>query len=429
MWRAARSTATSAVCGTMLAMTVLPKGANTTVSTTALRAELSWTAGPGVPDVDASALLLTAVGKVRDDTDFVFYNQPRHTSGAVTHVGKHTPSTGTATDAIAVTLTGLEPAVDRVVIAASADGGTFGQVRDLQLVLVEVGTGVELARFSDMGATVETAFVAGELYRRAGTWKFRAVGQGWDTGLAGLTTDFGISVDDAPTPTAPPPAPAPTPPAPPVVPQAPYTPPPPASSGNGHGAPVNLDKGRVNLKKGERVSLTKTGAPPLGEVVMGLGWDPAKRGKRIDLDASVIAFDAAGNKLKTVWFMKLSTFGGAIRHTGDNLTGKGEGDDEQIIVKLNELPAQVAGLVFTINSFAGHKFTEVTRAFCRLVDQRTGTELVRFDLTNSEARTGVLMAALTRTPAGTWEMRAIGTFHDGSTVRKLIGPAADALRS
>ena len=186
----------------MPAMTVLPKGANTTVSTTALRAELSWTAGPGVPDVDASALLLTAVGKVRDDTDFVFYNQPRHTSGAVTHVGKHTPSTGTATDAIAVTLTGLEPAVDRVVIAASADGGTFGQVRDLQLVLVEVGTGVELARFSDMGATVETAFVAGELYRRAGTWKFRAVGQGWDTGLAGLTTDFGISVDDAPAPVA-----------------------------------------------------------------------------------------------------------------------------------------------------------------------------------------------------------------------------------
>lgn len=192
---------------------------------------------------------------------------------------------------------------------------------------------------------------------------------------------------------------------------------------------VNLDKGRVRLTKGERVSLTKSGAPPLDEVVMGLGWDPASGKRSIDLDASVIAFDAAGKKLEIVWFLHLKAFGGAIKHTGDNLTGAGDGDDEQIIIKLGSIPPQVASLVFTINSFGGQKFTAVARAFCRLVDGRSKNELVRFDLTNSEARTGVLMASLTRTPAGTWEMRAIGTYHDGRTVKKLVDPAVAALRT
>ena len=183
----------------------------------------------------------------------------------------------------------------------------------------------------------------------------------------------------------------------------------------------------MSLKKGERVSLAKTGAPALDEITMGLGWDPAKGKRNIDLDASVIAFDAAGKKVAIVWFMHLKDFSGAITHAGDNLTGKGEGDDEQIKVKLSALPANVASLVFTINSFQGQKFTEVARAFCRLLDGRSGAELVRFDLTNSEDRTGVLMASLTRTSAGPWEMRAIGTFHDGRTVKKLVAPAAAAL--
>lgn len=383
----------------MRPMTTLPKGANAPVTATAVRAELSWSAGPGVPDVDASALLLAGSGRVRDDADFVFYNAPRHASGAVEHLGKQG-----SVDRVAVDLTRLEADVERVVFAASADGGTFGQVRDLRLVLVDGTTGVTVAEFADMGATVETAFVAGELYRRGGSWKFRAVGQGWDSGLAGLATDFGITVDDAP-----PPAPAP-PSAPPV------------------GRPVNLDKGRVELRKGERVSLVKTGAPALDEVVMGLGWDPAPGRRKIDLDASVIAFDARRSKPTIVWFRHLKDFGGAILHTGDNLTGAGEGDDEQIRIRLSALPPTVDTLVFTINSFSGQAFTEVTRASCRLVDAASGSELVRFDLTASEPRTAVIMALLARTPAGPWEMQAVGAFHDGRTVKKLVDPAAALIR-
>ncbi|CAL9486294.1 VWA domain-containing protein [Streptomyces sp. enrichment culture] len=208
--------------------TPMSKGSNLPVDAPVVRVELAWGAGSGVPDVDASALLLTEAGRVRDDGDFVFYNQPRHSSNAVTHRGKQ-PSTAGTTDTLEVDLRSLEPAIDRIVLCASADGGTFGQVPGLVLRLLDAGTGAELARF-DMTAGTETAFIGGELYRRQGAWKFRAVGQGYASGLAGLATDFGISVDDTP-PAAPAPAAAP-----PQVPPA--APPAPAAQAPSPSAPV-----------------------------------------------------------------------------------------------------------------------------------------------------------------------------------------------
>ncbi|MFE9771125.1 VWA domain-containing protein [Streptomyces sp. NPDC005931] len=204
-----------------MTVTSMSKGSNLPVDAPVVRVEIAWTGGPGVPDVDASALLLTAAGRVRDDGDFVFYNQPRHASRAVTHLGKR--STGAAaTDTVEVDLRSLEPVVERIVLCASADGGTFGQVPGLSLRLLDAGTGGEVARF-DIEAGTETALVGGELYRRQGRWKFRAVGQGYASGLAGLATDFGITVDDAPS--AAPASSAPTPPAaPPGPPASPASP-------------------------------------------------------------------------------------------------------------------------------------------------------------------------------------------------------------
>jgi stress response protein SCP2 len=206
-------------------MTTLAKGGNVPVDAAAVRAQLSWTGGPGVPDVDGSALLLRADGRVRSDEDFVFYNQPRHPSGAVRYAGK----SGTA-DTVEVDLTALPADVERIVLAASADRGTFGQVPGLRLVLSDAASTTPLAEFI-IAAQNETAMISGELYRRAGRWKFRAVGQGYANGLAGLATDFGITVD---TPAAAPqPAPAATRPpsgtqaAPPLVTPPDFVPPPP----------------------------------------------------------------------------------------------------------------------------------------------------------------------------------------------------------
>ncbi|MCX4852710.1 TerD family protein [Streptomyces canus] len=186
----------------------MSKGSNAPVPTTALRVELGWRSGPGVPDADASALLLVG-GKVRSDADFVFYNQPQHSSGAVRHEGKRTDG-GRVTDTLLVDLARVEPSVETVVLAASADGGTFAQIPDLYIEVRDAVQGTVAARFDSEGATVETAFVLGEFYRRQGAWKFRAVGQGYDSGLEGLATDFGITVDEPQqaAPMAPPPAPA-----------------------------------------------------------------------------------------------------------------------------------------------------------------------------------------------------------------------------
>ncbi|RMB83134.1 TerD family protein [Streptomyces shenzhenensis] len=289
----------------------MPKGSNAQVPTAALRVELGWRPGPGVPDVDASALLLVA-GKVRSDGDFVFYNQPAHSSGAVRHEGKRNAA-GRVTDTLLVDLARVEAAVERVVLAASADGGSFGRVPDLYIAVTDAARGDAVARFDSTGATVETAFVLGEFYRRQGGWKFRAVGQGYDSGLEGLATDFGITVDE-PQHTAPP-APV-TPPASPAAPPPPQTvpravtapppagppvplPPPPAA------APVRLSK--VTLTKAApSVSLAKQGGTS-GALRVNLNWQVRKQlagwGRRrgtahreLDLDLCALYELADGRK-------------------------------------------------------------------------------------------------------------------------------------
>ncbi|MEC4016189.1 TerD family protein [Streptomyces sp. H27-D2] len=176
------------------------KGSNIPLETTAVRAVLRWTPGPDVPDVDASALLLGTEGRVRSDEDFIFYNQPRHPSGLVRHLPKKRLIEG-LTDTVEADLSALDATVDRIVLAASSDGGTFGGVPDLCVLLYDAATGGDdgepLVRFEVQPETgKETALICGELYRRGDAWKFRALGQGYETGLIGLATDFGISVDE-----------------------------------------------------------------------------------------------------------------------------------------------------------------------------------------------------------------------------------------
>ncbi len=246
------------------------KGANIPVPVASVRAVLSWAERPGSPEADVSALLLTSAGKVRDDLDFVFYNQPEHASGAVRYLGTERQP-GVVANSVEVRLSALEAGIERVVLTASADGGTFGQLAELTLRLLDAGTGAELARF-ETEAGSETAFIGGELYLRGGQWKFRAVGQGYASGLAGLATDFGISVDEeeaAPnvTPTAPvgapvgPPVAAPPPPpmAPPTVAPAPAPTPLRMTKGE-ENLPVDMRK-RLDLRKQKvAVSLAKHGA-------------------------------------------------------------------------------------------------------------------------------------------------------------------------
>ncbi|MFJ2178235.1 TerD family protein [Streptomyces sp. NPDC101062] len=375
--------------------------------------------------LDVSGLLLTADGKVRSDDDFIFYNQPAGPGVSYRSGG------GSAPDAIVVDTAAVPAGIEKIVVTASPDAaGQSFQGIEPTATIRDAGTGAALATFTPPRLGAETALVIVEVYLRNGAWKARAVGQGYANGLAGIATDFGVSVEE-PAPAA---APAPTPaPAPAIAdprvaaPPVPATPPPaPAAPAPGSGK-INLDKGRVSLQKNQTVSLVKGGAPLLSRVKMGLGWEPAYRGKDIDLDASVIAYGPNRNHLDSCYFGKLSILNGAIKHSGDNLTGEGGGDDEVIVVDLGAIPAEVSGLVFTVNSFSGQKFTEVAKAYCRLIDAASGEELVRFDLTTAEPQTGVMMAKLIRQFSGEWEMTGLGEFVKSRTVRGMVKPAAKIL--
>jgi stress response protein SCP2 len=212
---------------------VMVKGSNNPLDASGVRAVLRWTPRPGAPDVDASVLLLGADGRVRSDADFVFYNEPRHPSGLARHLPKKRVPEG-LTDTVEVDLAALDAGVDRVVFAASCDGGPFRQVQDLALMLYDTAGpqhAAPLISFDVVPDTGhETALICGEAYRKGAGWKFRALGQGYASGLVGLATEFGIAVDDgegepAPQPAAPPAQPATT-----TAPPAPVAEPAPTSA-------------------------------------------------------------------------------------------------------------------------------------------------------------------------------------------------------
>ncbi|MFD8543767.1 TerD family protein [Streptomyces sp. NPDC059649] len=176
------------------------KGANVGLSAlsenvSSVLMRLGWSSTSGEGDADVSVLLLNEHGKVRSDADFYFYNHPVAPDGSVQLLGK-TPAGDGNEDRISFDLEAIPPEIERVVVAASRYGGArFGDLNDLHLTLAD-GAGENVLQFTAEDAGEVSAFLFGELYRRAGAWKFRAIGQGYASGLAGLATDFGVNIED-----------------------------------------------------------------------------------------------------------------------------------------------------------------------------------------------------------------------------------------
>jgi len=175
----------------------------------------------------------------------------------------------------------------------------------------------------------------------------------------------------------------------------------------------------VNLVKGQKISLEKPGGGSLSRVFMGIGCDPARNSDDIDLDASCICFDSSKNVVDTIYFGNLNGAGGAVSHSGDNLTGDGDGDDEVINVDLSKMPVNIDSLVFTINSFGGQTFNQVANCFARLVDHATKQELCIFKLAEKGSNNAVVMCRLYRHD-GKWKMSALGNAANGRTARELV---------
>jgi tellurium resistance protein TerD len=152
-------------------------------------------------DLDASAIMLNDADKVVSDQHFIFFNNLKSPDGSVEHTGDNLTGEGEGDDeAIKINLGGVPPEVQKVVFPVSiyeADGRSqnFGQVRNAFIRIVNDSNSTEIARYDlSEDASTETAMVFGEVYRAGAEWKFRAVGQGWTTGLAGIAKDYGVSV-------------------------------------------------------------------------------------------------------------------------------------------------------------------------------------------------------------------------------------------
>jgi tellurium resistance protein TerZ len=192
----------------------------------------------------------------------------------------------------------------------------------------------------------------------------------------------------------------------------------------------------ISLQKGQKISLDKESGQALNKIVMGLGWDMVKKAGgggllgglfggggsdsgSIDLDASCVLFGENNVVLDTIWFAKLKSNDGSIVHTGDNRTGAGEGDDEQIVVELSKVPANATAMVFTVNSFSGQTFDKVSNAYCRIVNASNNQEVARYELGAQGSHTAQIMAKLYR-HNGEWKMHAIGEVSSGRTIEQLI---------
>ena len=191
----------------------------------------------------------------------------------------------------------------------------------------------------------------------------------------------------------------------------------------------------ISLQKGQRISLEKEAGRGLNRVVMGLGWGMKQvqtrgflgfgagtRQEAVDLDASCLLFDAGGNLVDTVWFRQLESRCGSVRHSGDDRSGGGEtgAENERITIDLNQVPAAAQVLIFTVNSFSGEGFAGIPSAFCRIVDDASGGEIARFDLSlEGGSFTGLIMTKLYR-HNNEWKMQAIGEQADGRTFHDLL---------
>ena len=169
----------------------------------------------------------------------------------------------------------------------------------------------------------------------------------------------------------------------------------------------------IELSKGQDLPLSADDGRPLTRLRLGVGWDKeptagfiGSGAPDVDLDASAVQF--AGDQLfDLAFYNNLKTRDGSVEHLGDNLTGRGEGDDEVIVLDLSRVYEKVDSIVFLVSSYQGHTLEWINRAYCRIVDEGTGTELVRFTLTAGVPQTGLVMAKLYRDGAQ-WQLRAIG---------------------
>jgi len=318
--------------------------------------------------VDVSALLLNAAGRVRGENDLIFYNQPA--GPGVRLVPGQSPG-------LSIDLRALPQDIDhvRVVLTLEDPQAHFGDYAPPS-IRIDGGGGKLVYDYPIEGLDREPTVIAFDLDRVGASWQLRVLGHGYSAGFAALVEGHGVHIGPA-------------------------------------DGQDEVYRGPAVLEAGQEVALHEIRKGELAMVKMALGWDPVRvhgvRGPRkvaIDLDASALLF-VGHNLVDAAAFFQLSSRNGTVRHSGDNLTGEGQGDDEVITVDLARLPQQISAVVFVVTSYAGHTFERVRNAYWRMIDGTSGAELARGNLRAGGRHTGMVVAKVYRDD-GIWRLGAIG---------------------
>lgn len=366
---------------------------------------------------DYSCFGVDGAGRLSDDRYMIFYNQPQTPRNEVSYqmVGEEAM--------FSASLNQLPDTIRKLVFAVSIDGdGTMGQIAGFEVSISQEGCEPVVLHLEGKDFAQEKAIITLEIYQKDG-WRYAAVASGFDGGLGELLRAYGgEEVQEDTTPEEPVKIPDPAPvQQPPLVRPVVENPTQPQEKVN----LLKLGKKPVNLKKHEKVELRKPDNELLTKVVVGLGWDAAKAGVSIDCDSSV--FLCKEGRLRSgsdiVCFHNLRHKSGAVHHRGDNLTGHGDGDDEQIMIDLTKLPPEYDRIVIVINIFLAkitrQHFGKVKNCFVRLCDHH-GKELCRYTLSdNSEydKKTAMIFGELLK-QNDIWIFHAIGQgTNDGSIGR------------
>ncbi|KAL6057317.1 Chemical-damaging agent resistance protein C [Balamuthia mandrillaris] len=334
-------------------------------------------------DLDASCVAFDENGKW---VDAVYFGKLKSEGGGMRHSGDNTTGEGEGEDEnIYIDFAKLSSKIKALVFTVTSySGQNFAAVETAEARLVDITTGNTLAHFFlGCKGTNATALIMCKLVRKKGApmeWKFTAIGKAtngrsWGELLPHMKAELKNDLSIRPK-------------------------------------FIDMSEKILILRKGggnqlQAWDLEATVGRRVSNMIMGLGWDVID-GAVVDLDASCCVFDSRAHLLETVYFGRQQSSNRSIRHTGDNLTGEGDGDDEQILVNLQDIPQRAKALVFVVTSYRGDPFHKVETAFVRMVEESSGKELVRFELGGEGNSTALIMCILFK-QGRRWMIAGVGS--------------------
>mmetsp|Transcript_6693 Transcript_6693/g.16363 ORF Transcript_6693/g.16363 Transcript_6693/m.16363 type:complete len:434 (-) Transcript_6693:59-1360(-) len=339
---------------------------------------VSWVSRGVQVDIDLQCVVVDTNGVI---IDCAYYNNLKAVK-AITHSGDETVGkVDGMQELIWVNMRKLPPNVSVLVfVIAAYSGGHLKDVSNGKLHILEEKESKEIAQF-EMEKSAASVDVVAAVWRSPTGWKLRIIdepaqqGQHFMDILPLLANTIRLFIPDAP----------------------------------------KRQKVAFAMEKGSVLDLPST----LGMITVGLGWDTSEG--EVDLDVSAVLLDANGNDLEAVFFGRLESEEHGIQHSGDNLTGEGDGDDEQITVNLDSIGAKVQQVFFVVNIYSQRTtFRQVANPYCRIVDNSLSTELCRYQLRDAGSENGLMIAKIARESGGRWGFHALGMPCRGRTYKDSL---------